>query len=58
MTNGYRIIQVSALGRRSTGALYAGKVSAQSKADDLNKQSTGERYEVEWFIGMPRDLAA
>jgi len=54
MTNGYRTIQVSALGRRWTGSMFSSRAAAQSSADRLNAQSTGESYEVEWFIGEPR----
>ncbi len=54
MQNGYQVIQVSAIGRRSIGVLWADRRNAELNAERLNNESTGERYEVCWFIGMPR----
>lgn len=58
MQNGWTVVQVSALGRRSDGTLSSDKRMAEARAARLNSQSTGEIYEVKWHIGMPRDAGS
>jgi hypothetical protein len=57
--NGWIVTQISALGRRPTGSFYHrdNKAGAERACERLNNASTGERYEVEWHIGVPRDKA-
>ncbi len=60
--NGYQVVQCSALGRRPVrhligtivGGLYEKRADAEAEATALNGLSTGEVYEVDWYIGIPR----
>ncbi len=54
-TSGYRVIQVSALGRRAV-SVFSGRASAEASSASLNDRSTGEYYEVEYYIGLPREV--
>lgn len=50
---GYAVVQVSALGRRKI-EVNTDRARSQWRADSLNALSTGERYDVEWYVGEPR----
>jgi hypothetical protein len=63
VSSGYQVVQVSALGRHpvrkllgvTVGGLYNRPTAANQAAMDLNAKSTGERYEVEFYNGVPRE---